>query len=575
MSAQDSPLAFAPLPPPHRKTSAGKAAVLPLAVTVAAGAACAWTAATRTSTEDRPVVLITGGIAAALLGVALALGLSRRRLGREMRHRTEWLHAEAARTIADHAEAVRRAAAELEAAQRVAREAEVRRRTSVEAEVSLRAALKAETARAAALEGETARLAEVTVPLAVDRLRAGGSADTVLSRLPRPSGPAHQRLLDVVVRELGAGERMRAAGTTACANAASRLQALSTAMLADLREMEQRHGEEVLGDLLHLDHCTAQAGRLADSIAVLTGARTGRRWTKPIVMESVLRGAMGRINAYHRVRLHSVSTAAVAGHAAEGVMHALAELMDNACNFSPPTEDVHVYVQETHSGVVVTIEDAGLVMPDAALARAEKLVSADPLDLRTLPGTRLGLAVVGCLARKHGLLVSFRPSSRGGTGVVVLIPPKIVTQAPEDPSGAVLVQPPPAPDFGADFASDFAVPERHDPAPYGYPAPAAGPTAPLPKRTRGRTLAASHRGDLSADPDAAWLDPSPEEEERAARARAAAGARFSAFREAAAGRAQARAGDGDAHSGERTGEHAPADFTATGEGPTAGEAWDR
>ena len=41
----------------------------------------------------------------------------------------------------------------------------------------------------------------------------------------------------------------------------------------------------MLGDLLKLDHSTAQTGRLADSIAVLTGARSGRRWTKPIVME--------------------------------------------------------------------------------------------------------------------------------------------------------------------------------------------------------------------------------------------------------------------------------------------------
>ncbi len=122
--------------------------------------------------------------------------------------------------------------------------------------------------------------------------------------------------------------------------------------------MENRHDEDVLGDLLQLDHRTAQAGRLADSIAVLTGGRSGRRWTKPIVMESVLRGAMGRISAYQRVRLHSTSAVAVVGHAAEGVMHALAELMDNAAKFSPPTEEVHVYVEELTTGVMVTIEDA-------------------------------------------------------------------------------------------------------------------------------------------------------------------------------------------------------------------------
>ncbi|OMI38925.1 ATP-binding region ATPase domain-containing protein, partial [Streptomyces sparsogenes DSM 40356] len=305
---------------------------------------------------------------------------------------------------------------------------------AAEAEAARRAAmLEAEASRrVAALEAEAAKLADETIPQAVKQLREGGSVDTVLASVPAPAGRAHARVFKTLAREIATGERMRASAMAACANAAGRVQALATSMLADLREMENRHDESVLGDLLKLDHTTAQAGRIADSIAVLTGARSGRRWTKPIVMESVLRGAVGRISAYQRVRIHSASTAAVAGYAAEGVMHALAELMDNAASFSPPTEEVHVYVQETHTGVVVTIEDGGLVMSPAALARAEKAVSAEALDLTKLSGTRLGLAVVGQLARKHNLTVSFRPSSRGGTGVVVLIPQQLIVHAGQD-----------------------------------------------------------------------------------------------------------------------------------------------
>ncbi|MGK8558718.1 hypothetical protein [Nocardia gipuzkoensis] len=78
----------------------------------------------------------------------------------------------------------------------------------------------------------------------------------------------------------------RAAAMAAFAGAAGRMQAMTTSMLAELREMEHRHGDPaVLADLLQLDHRTAQAGRLADSIAVLSGARSGRRWAKPIAME--------------------------------------------------------------------------------------------------------------------------------------------------------------------------------------------------------------------------------------------------------------------------------------------------
>ncbi|HZE33348.1 MAG TPA: ATP-binding protein, partial [Actinoallomurus sp.] len=276
-------------------------------------------------------------------------------------------------------------------------------------------------------EAELMRLADATLPAVVKRLRDGASGDTALAEIEQLGSDPQSRILRTLVDEVGRGERMRAAAMSACANAAGRVQALATSMLADLREMENRHDEEVLGDLLKLDHSTAQAGRLADSIAVLTGARSGRRWTRPIVMESVLRGAVGRISAYQRVRIHSTSTVAVAGYAAEGVMHALAELMDNATSFSPPSEDVYVYVEEVHAGVVVTIEDGGLTMSPSALERAERTVSSDALDLTTLSGTRLGLAVVGCLARKHGMTVSFRPSSRGGTGVVVMIPRQLIT----------------------------------------------------------------------------------------------------------------------------------------------------
>ncbi|WP_026239730.1 ATP-binding protein [Parafrankia discariae] len=291
----------------------------------------------------------------------------------------------------------------------------------------LRGRVVALETRASRSAAQTERLAREVLPAVVERLREGASVQAALGEAPRGTEGTHQHILRTVAEEVGRGERMRAAAMAACANAAGRMQALSTSMLADLRAMEERHSEEVLGDLLRLDHLTAQAGRLADSIAVLTGGRSGRRWTKPIVMESLLRGSMGRISAYQRVRLHSVSAVAVVGYAAEGIMHALAELMDNATSFSPPSEEVHVYVEEVQAGVVITIEDGGLVMGPAALERAERAVSAEALDLTTLSGTRLGLAVVGVLARKHGLTVSFRPSSRGGTGVVVMIPRQLIT----------------------------------------------------------------------------------------------------------------------------------------------------
>jgi len=393
--------------------------------------------------------------------------------------------------------------------------------------------------RIAAMDLKVARLADETMPAVVKRLRDGASADTALAEIAGPADGAQQRILRTLVREVGRGERMRDAAMSACANAAGRVQALATSMLAELREMENRYGEEVLGDLMKLDHSTAQAGRLADSIAVLTGARSGRRWTKPIVMESILRGAVGRISAYQRVRVHSTSTVAVAGYAAEGVMHALAELMDNATSFSPPSDQVHVYVEEVYAGVIVTIEDAGLVMSPVALERAERSVSSQPLDLTTLSGTRLGLAVVGCLARKHGLTVSFRPSSRGGTGVVVIIPRHLITQVPQDATGGVPRTGGTAVRRGTPIRPAVAAPAQDSRSVQGSSSretPVAASTdveastqnaasaedgSPpgLPRRRRGQTLSAASAPTTAAKP-------------RTRQSASDAGARFSAFRQA-------------------------------------------
>ncbi|MEU2776949.1 ATP-binding protein [Streptomyces sp. NPDC007162] len=317
--------------------------------------------------------------------------------------------------------------------------------------------------------------------------------------------------------------RERAAAIAAAGNAAGRMQALATATLADLRGMEERHtDEDVLADLLHLDHRTAQAGRLADSIAVLTGARSGRRWARPIGMESILRGAMGRISGYRRVRVHSVSEAAVAGHAAEGVMHALAELLDNAANFSPPTAEVHVYVEEVPAGVIVSVEDSGLVMGDVQLRRAQRAVSGDTTELGGLTGTRLGLAVVGRLAGKHGLKVSFRPSARGGTGVLMLVPQELLTSPVGDEPALPQTGQAPAPET----APPDPVPVHESPADAEPDEPdedAAGPTG-LPRRRRGRTLAEAER---RSAPQPEEPRPAPAAEDARVRA-----ARFSSFRQA-------------------------------------------
>ncbi|MFD5558477.1 ATP-binding protein [Streptomyces sp. NPDC127068] len=356
------------------------------------------------------------------------------------------------------------------------------------------AAARAETDRA---HDEATTLAD---DLAGERARHGAELRTEQARAAAALAAERDRLHGELTRErerlAAETDRLaeladraatdRAATLAACANAAGRLQALATGTLADLRRMEDEHGDEnVLADLLHIDHRTAQTGRLADSIALLTGARSGRRWARPIVMESILRGAMGRISAYPRVHLHSTSETAVAGHAAEGVMHALAELLDNAANFSPPNAEVHVYVEEVPAGAVISVEDSGLVMSEHQLRRAERAVSGDSAELGGLSGNRLGLAVVGRLARKHGLTVSFRPSARGGTGVVMMVPRELLTGPDAVPARYVGLPPAPPPPYAPESGDEAGpVPVAAEPAhrsrPELAPADAAQPASVPP-----------------------------------------------------------------------------------------------
>ncbi|WP_395104229.1 sensor histidine kinase [Actinomadura sp. SCN-SB] len=380
-------------------------------------------------------------------------------------------------------------------------------RTVVEGVASTAGAAARARMEVTALENEAGRLVDSTMPAVAGRIREGrAAAATALAEVSAPAHESMRRVLRRFADDLASGERTSAAAMASCASAAARIQAQTTRMLAQLRELEDRYGDDaVFGDLLALDHEVSQLGRLADSIALLSGGRSGRRWTKPIVMESILRGAMGRISAYRRVKYHSASEAAVAGFAAEGVMHVLAELMDNAANFSPHGSMVHVYVEEEDAGVVVTIEDSGLGMRRRERERAERLV-AEAADLSSLPGTRLGLAVVGRLARKHELTISFRPSSRGGTGVVVLIPAKLISH----------------------------LPPGDGPEPAGGPGSAGAPASTvdldgddgdlaLPKRRRGAALAKAPASARAVTSDARPRDP---------------GARFAAFHGSAAKRSR-------------------------------------
>ncbi|WP_233518000.1 sensor histidine kinase [Streptomyces corynorhini] len=295
--------------------------------------------------------------------------------------------------------------------------------------------------RLAQHDEETVRLGKELMPAAVHRLRQGESPMEVMRAVVdgddryRELPPAQRSLLRSVLQIIDDEEAVREASQRAFVNIARRVQSIVHQQASELREMEEAHGRnpEVFDDLLRIDHGTALIGRLADSIAVLGKARPGRQWPKPVPLFSVLRGAMSRILEYQRVDLHSIAKVAIIGTAVEPLIHACAELLDNATRYSPPQTRVHVTAVEVQTGIAIEIEDGGVSLSEEARSRAERMLAQAQagIDLNDLGETpRLGMAVVGRLCQMYDLQVSLRQSAYGGVRAVLIVPRSIVTTGP-------------------------------------------------------------------------------------------------------------------------------------------------
>lgn len=295
--------------------------------------------------------------------------------------------------------------------------------------------------RIAEHDSQSVRLGKELMPLAIHQLRRGNSPQEVMNVIVdgderyRELPESQRALLRAILVIVDDEEAMRESAQRSFVNIARRVQSLVHQQASELREMEEHHGRnpEVFDDLLRIDHGTALIGRLADSVAVLGKARPGRQWPRPVPLFSVLRGAMSRILEYQRVDLHSIAKVAIVGTAVEPLIHACAELLDNATRYSPPQTRVHVTAVEVQTGIAIEIEDGGVSLSEEARTRAERMLAQAQagIDLNDLGETpRLGMAVVGRLCQMYNLQVSLRQSAYGGVRAVLVVPRDVVTTGP-------------------------------------------------------------------------------------------------------------------------------------------------
>lgn len=286
-------------------------------------------------------------------------------------------------------------------------------------------------------------LARHILPEALYIMHAGNSTREVLLRLGEREPTFHdldeaqRELLRMTLDIIDKEELLRESAHRTYTTVARRIQAIVHQQNDELMEMEYDHGNnpEVFDDLLRIDHGTALIGRLADSIGVIAGGRPSRQWPKPVPLYSVLRGGMSRILEYPRIKLESIAKINIRGISVEPVIHACAELMDNATRFSPPATKVHVNAMEVQSGIAIEIEDAGISLSEEGRARVEQILEAASRGEQILDGGGtpiLGLAVVGRLCKEFKMQCSLRVSAYGGVRAVLVVPSEMITDGPAD-----------------------------------------------------------------------------------------------------------------------------------------------
>ncbi|MFI6088283.1 ATP-binding protein [Streptomyces sp. NPDC051218] len=300
--------------------------------------------------------------------------------------------------------------------------------------------------RAAAREAEVAHLAGVRLPAIAERVRAGQRLEGVPGPLtgPAETGEEFARALSAVAFALGSDEAVRRerglrdSVQAAFESVARTMHAMATVQQQVLDRVERSIDDpHLMGEVMKADHAAAQMTRKAQTLLVMCGIWPARRETRPVSLYDCVRGAQSRIVEYSRIEVHGGRTLYAVPPAVEGLMHAIAELLENATVFSPSRSQVVVTIREVGAGAVLEIDDAGLGMPPDVLHRAMGQLRDDQ-DLARLGAVpRLGLACVGRWSRELGFNVELSGASAyGGTRAVTFVPFRLLTEPPSQLTGS-------------------------------------------------------------------------------------------------------------------------------------------
>jgi signal transduction histidine kinase len=289
------------------------------------------------------------------------------------------------------------------------------------------------------------------LPEAMARIRDGDGSERVVAPVAVSTheeigqvARAFDEVHSQAVRLAGEQAQLRANVNDIFVNLSRRTQSLVERQLKLIDRLESGEQDpKQLDNLFQLDHLATRMRRNSENLLVLAGTDSANRSGRPVRLVDVLRAAVSEVEQYQRLVLQQPPVVLVLGRAASDLVHLLAELLDNATQFSPP--DSHVMISSVFGvdgSVTIEVADRGVGMTEEELTGANERL-ANPPVVDASVSRRMGLFVVGRLAIRHGINVRLR-RGEGGVGVwaSVTMPPRLVRLVSEtvDPREATVAE---------------------------------------------------------------------------------------------------------------------------------------
>jgi signal transduction histidine kinase len=130
------------------------------------------------------------------------------------------------------------------------------------------------------------------------------------------------------------------------------------------------------------------------------------------------------------------------------IAQAMAQLVENACRFSPPGSRIEVSLRRVPEGVQFSVTDSGVGVPRHIVTRAfqEPFVTAENVLRKERAGLGVGLHLARQLVVMHGGVMSADPLPAGGSRVRFCIPEHSpLLQLPSDDAATTPIRPERAP----------------------------------------------------------------------------------------------------------------------------------